>query len=262
MAGTYRIRVTSLAGQCVGLGETFQLVRQQKITEYTIKPAAVWNCVWFLEWCWWGVNPMEAHTGDLAYWHLQGGPPTLARVGFRWFLNNTWKNGLHNDSYGYIHQVILWSWLALGHGPQGQAWYEGKGRTVHSAKFIITRKYAMPEPTPEVTPATHPCLGQIVLLEAGPACTTNPDPHYPQPALNLTGPRIPVPAGTGDTWEVDVTDQYRSKIWDGKPDLGWALIPFHMADPGPGMDCHCQYTYQNVEGYEIVLKIRMGQDIE
>ncbi len=253
--GTFRVRVTNWSGHCVGLSPTFNLVHPIEITEYTIKPI-VRNCVIFGLWCWWGVEPMESNTGNLAYWHLARGSPSLARVGYRWFLNNTWKNALHNGSYDYVHQVLLWSYL-----PVDADWYKDKGKVVLEAKIVITRKWAM-SPGGDVFEITHPCLGSIQLMDAVPTCTAGPDPHLPQPMPNWTGPRMPVATGQGDTWEVDVTDYYRQKIKEGRPDNGWALLPYHMSDPGPGRECYCQYVYQDVEGYDVALKVRMAKDVE
>lgn len=256
-AGSYRVRVTSVSGQCAGLGEAFPLVRQQTLATYTIKPS-VRNCVNLGDWQWWGDDPMEAHTADLAFWGLKGGPADLARVGFRYFLNTVKNDPLDIYPSNYIHQIRLWSYLAVR-----PDWYKDKGQGVVSAKLIIKRKWKMPLPTgyERVAEATQPCLGNIVLLDKVPQCPGNPSPYTLTP-LDVSGPRKPVPAASGDVWEVDVSDFYRVKALQGEPDLGWALLPYYLSDPGPGKDCRCQYIYQNVEGYEVVLEVRMAKDID
>jgi hypothetical protein len=253
--GTYRIRVTNWSGLCVGMGEPFTLVYPQDFIEYEIRPT-VNNCFYLGNWVFWGEQTLEANVANLAYWGMAGGDPALARVGYRFFINNTWKNALHNDSFRYQHQIILRSFLAVN-----QYWYQGKGQALLGAKLVITRKWAMP-PSVQCPTPTKPCFGGVVLLEQTSSCQTTPNPQVSNWPPALTGLRIPVASDQGDTWEVDVTDFYRVKILQGKPDLGWVLYPYHGSDPGPGMDCYCQYEYQNVERYDVVLKVRMAKDIK
>jgi len=253
--GTYRIRVTNWSGHCVGMGEPFTLVYPQEFLEYEIRPT-VNNCFYLGNWVFWGEQTLEANVANLAYWGMAGGDPALARVGYRFFINNTWKNALHNDSFRYQHQIILRSFLAVN-----QYWYQGKGQALLGAKLVITRKWAMP-PSVQCPTPTKPCFGGVVLLEQTSSCQTTPNPQVSNWPPALTGLRIPVASDQGDTWEVDVTDFYRVKILQGKPDLGWVLYPYYGSDPGPGMDCYCQYEYQNVERYDVVLKIRMAKDVK
>ena len=255
-AATYRIRVTSLSGHCAGLGATFQLVYQQEIKEYTIKPVVVRNCFYLGNWTFFGEQPMTGNVNKLWAWYMDGGDPALARVGYRFFVNNTWKTAIHNDRFKYVHQIILRSFLAVS-----PDWYKDKGKGVLEAKLVITRKWAMPVPNPEIQEATKPCLGGVVLLDSVPGCQSVPNPDYVNFPPALSGSNIPVASGQGSQWQVDVTDFYRAKILNGKPDLGWVLYPYYGADPGPGDECGCQYVYQNVERYDVVLKVRMAKDI-
>ena len=254
--GTYRIRVTDWAGRCVGLGEPFTLVYPQEFIEIVVKPT-VNNCFYLGNWVFWGEHSLEANVANLSYWGMAGGDPALARVGYRFFVNNTWKNALHNDSYGYQHQIILRSFLAVN-----PYWYKDKGQGLLSAKLIITRKWEMPPNVQASDGPTHPCLGGVALLEQASSCQTTPNPQAVNWPPVLNGLMIAVATDQGDTWEVDVSDFYRAKIQKGKPDLGWVLYPYHGADPGPGMDSHSQYTYQNVERYDVVLKVRMAKDVK
>ena len=254
-AGTYRIRVTNLTGQCVGLGAPFQLVHPQEIKDHTVRPV-VHNCFYLGNWVFWGDASLESNVANLAAWHMDGGDPAMARVGYRWFVNNTFRNAVLNDRFGIVHQIILRSFLSVS-----PDWYKDKGRGVLDAKLVITRKWAMP-PNVEITVGTQPCLGGVVMLDKVPGCQGTPNPQAVNWAPVLSGVRIPVAAGSGDRWEVDVTDFYRIKVQQGKPDLGWILYPYHESDPGPGTDCYCQYVYQNVERYDVLLKIRMAKDIE
>jgi hypothetical protein len=254
--GTYRIRVKDMAGQCVGLGEPFALVHPQAFVEYTIKPV-VNNCFYLGNWVFWGDHSLEANVANLAAWHMAGGDPAMARVGYRWFVNNTFRNAVLNDRFDITHQIILQSFLAVS-----PDWYKGKGQAVMSAKLVITRKWTMPVPNVEISVATQPCLGGVVMLDKIPGCQSTPNPQAVNLPPALSGLKIPVASGQGDTWEVDVTDFYRVKIQTGTPDLGWVLYPYYLSDPGPGTDCNCQYVYQNVERYDVFLKIRMAKDIE
>jgi len=256
-AGTYCVRVTSLSGHCAGLGAPFQLVYQQEIKEYTIKPVVVRNCFYLGNWTFFGEQPMTGNVNKLWAWYMDGGNPALARVGYRFFVNNTWKTAIHNSRFEYVHQVILRSFLAVS-----PDWYKDKGKAVLEAKLVITRKWAMPVPNPEIQEATQPCLGGVVMLDNAPGCQSVPNPDVVNFPPALSGLHIPVASGQGSQWQVDVTDFYRARILNGKPDLGWVLYPYHGVDPGPGDDCGCQYVYQNVERYDVVLKVRMAKDIK
>lgn len=253
--GTYRIRVTDWAGQCVGLGEKFTLVYPQELIDYEIRPT-VNNCFYLGTWTFWGEPDLTHNVANLNAWGMAGGDPALARVGYRFFINNTFRNHVKNDRFNYQHQIILRSYLALN-----QSWYSGKGDALLSAKLVITRKWTMP-PSVHISEPTHPCLGGVVLLEQPASCQIIPNPDFSVYPPALTGLNIPVATNQGDTWEVDVSDFYRMKILNGKPDLGWVLYPYHGADPGPGSDCDCMYTYQNVERYDIYLKVRMAKNIK
>jgi hypothetical protein len=255
-AGTFRIRVTSLSGHCAGLSAPFQLVYQQEVKEYTIKPVVVRNCFYLGNWTFFGEQPMTGNVNKLWAWYMDGGNPALARVGYRFFVNNTWKTAIHNSRFEHVHQIILRSFLAVS-----PDWYKDKGKAVVEAKLVITRKWAMAVPNPEIQEATQPCLGGVVLLDKAPGCQSTPNPNFVNFPPALSGLSIPIANDQGGQWLVDVTDFYRAKILNGKPDLGWVLYPYHGADPGPGDDCGCQYTYQNVERYDVVLKIRIAKDI-
>ena len=255
--GTYRIRVTNWSGHCVGIGEPFTLVYPQEIKEWTVRPPIVRNCFYLGNWTFFGEPDLTLNVDNLDYWYMSGGDPALARVGFRFFVNNTWKHIGLQQRFQYIHQIIFRSHLVVS-----PDWYKDKGLAVLDARLVITRKWAMPVPNMQTQEATKPCLGGVILPDQSPECQSAPDPRFSHLPPALSGVNIPIATDQGDTWEVDVTDFYRDKILNGKPDLGWVLYPYYGSDPGPGHDCGCQYTYQNVERYDVVLKIRMAKDVK
>ena len=228
-AGTYRIRVTSLSGDCAGLGEPFQLVYRQEIKEVVLKTTGIQNCYCVL------VNTAK-YQELTAFNRLQAFGP-YARVGFHWY----WGGD------GQQH-IVYHSLVRFGE----EYWYKDKGHVLE-AKLTIKRRDKMPA---IFRPTYFPVLGGVVLLDKSVPCPNNSPTTYMPPAS--MGTPVAVDTSQGDTWEVDLSQPYCILIQGGKPDRGVMLYPTLESNPG----CGSQFCdYKNAEWYDVTLTIRFAKDI-
>jgi hypothetical protein len=241
-AGTYRIAVTSLSGQCTGKGGPFQLVHPQEFKEYTFSPAPQ-NC--FILYRWWNNQDSTYDPLNLTIHDLQG-LPGLARVGFMFFWNKQYVN--YANQFNVCHDLVLRSKLVIG----DKHWYKDMGHLL-SAKMTIERKWKTPRQG-----ARHPCLGGVVVLTADALCILSPNPlGGPSGYCELVGKNIPIDTSQGDIWEVDLTPGYAERFKLNLPDYGLMLYPSLE-----WYDCPDDYCVVfNAESYKVTLKFRFAKDI-
>lgn len=238
--GTYRIRVTSLAGHCIGLGEPFPVVYQQEHYDYVIIPTHQ-NCFYILTWC----CPSKLDPTNLALRRLEG-VPGLARVGFFFYQSD-------DAVYGYSlrQHLVLRSWLRVGK----EDWYKEMGH-LQEAKMTIERQWRT-----DLSPVHNPCLGGVVLL-SGPVPCENGNPNAPKrlapPAME--GQKVPIDTGQGNVWYIDLTQPYLVLMNNGYPDLGLMLYPANETSPFEPSTVG-YYQFANAECYKVTLRFRFAKDI-
>jgi hypothetical protein len=232
-AGTYRIRVTSLTGQCVGLGETFQVVYRQEIKEYVLESKFIQNC--------YHVFSMTTQFPNLIPFRDPAGMKRRARVGFCW----------HTQGPNHVTQHVVYRSRVVF---AGEDWYKDKGHIV-KATLIIRRQWTFLSGT--WGPANYaPVLGGVVLLNKAVSCPQGEMGQCLPPAA--MGTPVAIDAGQGAGWDVDITQPYRVLIQNGTPDRGVILYPTLDSNPcGPEDDCY----YHNAEWYDVTLTLRFAKDI-
>jgi len=238
-AGTYRIRVTNLTGQCPGLGEPFQLVYRQEHNEYAVIPSYQ-NCLYILNWC----CPGYLDPTDLAVREVQG-VPGLARVGFFFY-----KSDDHVHGISLLEHLVLRSLLRVDNN---EYWYKDRGH-LQEAKMTIQRQWRT-----SLNSAVNPCLGGVVLLSQSVPCDKG-NPNIPGNEVALPampGAATPINTSQGNVWYVDLTQPYFVLMQGGKPDLGLMLYPAHESSPCGGD----AYMCGNAECYKISLHFRFAKDI-
>ena len=238
--GTYRVRVKSLAGNCLGLSEPFPVVYQQEHYDYVVNPTYQ-NCFYILNWC----CPVHMNPTDLTLPPLQG-VPGLARVGFYFKMvyltlydETVWKH------------LVLRSLLRVG----DEDWYKDKGH-VQEVKMTIVRQWAT-----DMWAKKNPCLGGVVVL-TDPVPCENGNPNLPRRNAppEMHGISVPIDTSQGNVWTVDLTQPYLILTNNGYPDLGLMLYPATESLPfAPISSGH--YEFGNSECYKITLRFRFAKDI-
>ena len=233
-AGTYRVRVTSLAGGCAGLGETFPVVYQQEIKEYVLEPKYIQNC--------YHVFSMTAQFPDLSPFRDPEGLKRKARVGFCW----------HTVGPNHATQHVVYRSRVVF---ANEDWYKDKGHLT-KATLTIKRQWVFHGGT--WGPGNYsPVLRGVVLLNKSVSCSQGEEMGLCLPPAAMGTP-VAMDTGQGDTWEVDITQPYFALIQNGTPDRGVVLYPTLESNPC-GLEGDCRI--HNAAWYNVTLTIRFAKDI-
>lgn len=244
--GRYRIGVSNSYGNCQAVGEKFSVIQPQKLTSSDLKPKTKGSCYYLAGWSNQNrttPNPNQIQTTGLIT------PDGLPSVGYNWIDN--YEGGTLT---GRVEYVIR------GRADFGAFWYKEQGHLL-SAKLVVTRKWKYPTPQGS---GPSPTLQGVALLTGAVSCPS-PVMTYPaNPAVPfMPGTLFPVNAASGDSWEIDVTDHYRTLIKSGKQDFGamlYSLVETRPQACAQGGDSSCYIL--NAESYDLTLKTRFAKDLD
>ncbi len=238
----YQVRVTSKFG-CSNISPVFRVITptDAKLYVYPMKHKTICFYTLFKK----GVSHESTFANQISKMHGVLPSPQYPVVAFKNYFSP--ESGASVPSY--IDQYVVRSRVFFHDSDQ---WYKGLG-SVREAKLVIKR---LQKANTHFAAYSAPCLGGVALLTANPQpdCSGWDQVHYSpsqqiQPVAPLPG-AVAVDTSQGDTWTVDLTQQYRALVDQGKRDGGIMLFPSREL-----LDLSGYHDKMNAEVYSVELRI-------